>query len=311
MIPSTNSPISSRIVEARRSRYSSGSINPALKNMSKEALLKTPLSQLSSSSDSTTCSSTSSTSFPSSSSSSYSTPLEPQSVSLSSLSSSSSSPSPSQLQSSPSFSSLSLGTSSRKPSGLSTLNLGLTLGMGSGSSSGSPRVISPRVHTSNSNSNLNPNVSSSPSSSSTSILEEIPFPYREGDRQEVYKAILSGDVELLNQVLVSLGVRSITTIPLPTSIKNHRERNWLHVAVSEGQHASIISFLLKPQEDGTPSALGINDKTGYGSTPLHEAVEAGNFTTVVALLDLGAKVSLPTPEGILPLHAFVKNKLLL
>eukprot|EP01102_Stenamoeba_stenopodia_P004114 TRINITY_DN142_c0_g1_i2.p1 TRINITY_DN142_c0_g1~~TRINITY_DN142_c0_g1_i2.p1 ORF type:complete len:543 (+),score=125.45 TRINITY_DN142_c0_g1_i2:281-1909(+) len=285
----TNSPRTSRIVEARRSRYGStqqtspnSSSTSLLKNLSREALLHIPLSQLSNEEALLDHSTSSSTSCSSSSTSS----------------SISSSPSPTNN------SALSTETSSSDlqgvlpPAAASPSFVRVTRGGTWGSSNGN----------------------GSPSS------QHKQREFTEEEKTEIYSAIINSEVETLPHLCSLLQVKFVSFIPLPAN-KRNRTTTWLHLAASECTKDSkkLFDYLLntkkekrndKSSNDTLDDECGdnsshyyyrVNDKNANGWTPLHEAAHAGNFDAVVSLLSHGADVSIDNSDSALPLHYFVKH----
>jgi len=146
------------------------------------------------------------------------------------------------------------------------------------------------------------------SSSGSSIQHDRVF--TEEEKMEVYQAIINSEIETLPHLCALLQVKFVSSIPLPAN-KRNRATSWLHLAASECAKDSkkLFDYLLKTKTDPNQSDCyyEVNEKSANGWTPLHEAAHSGNFNAVVALLDLGADVSIVNSDFALPLHYFVKH----
>jgi hypothetical protein len=118
-------------------------------------------------------------------------------------------------------------------------------------------------------------------------MKKMPPRLQEKHRFEFWKAVATGDLEVMEKLL-GMGFDVHDT--------NGSQRNAVHIAV-EGESDTALQFLL----DKTDIQVEVYDEDGR--TPIHLAILLGNLSTLLTLLThTPASAKFKNQEGLLPIH---------
>lgn len=124
----------------------------------------------------------------------------------------------------------------------------------------------------------------------TSSIEQKQIPKSDGDHDAILRAISSGDLHLLQELIKGLDVNS----------SRSSSDTLLHLAAEYGKEA-VVYFLLR-------QGAKLNLKDTEGRTALHRASERGHTAVALALVKAGADIHATDHTSKTPLHLAAQNQ---